>query len=462
MKTFALAALGGILAAAGGCAHSAPAEDTGEAVELEASFLLPPRDGASPSHSPSVVFTADGKRMLTATSDNEIAVFDVATRRLLRRIRFPEEGTDGVALDASGRFAAWALKTGGLAVVEIASGKVVARDGTLAARWVAASPDGRRLAVSRGRELEIRALPSLALERSLGSHEAEVTNLTWSSDGARLASTAEDGRLLLHDATSGRTVLAVKKDAPLYAVAFHPRGGAVAYGGRDQKVYQYTFAPAGEEIVSQNQPYWITCLGYSPDGERLAAGDESCDIWLYRVKTQELTFHSKHHVECWLSAVAWAPDNETFLFGCRPNAHAGRPTLYEPLVWTEAQKCREVRSSREALLQALDDELARVQDAGARQALEAYRASLTGAPAGAAAAPAAGLALASPSAASGGALTGATFSLAEPGPKAPEIPPAERLPEGLRKFAREHEAALENETRRLKSNYRINQWKVRK
>ncbi len=194
-------------------------------VDLDASFDL--QDEAT-SHAPSVVFTPDG-RMLTATSAGEIVEFETATRKLLRRIRLPEEGTDAVTIEASGRYAAWALKSGGVALMDIRTERVVARDGSLEARWLAASPDRRALAVAHGSTLRVLEIESLQPVRTLKGHAAEITGVTWSADGKRLASVAKDGRLLIHAREA--VELEVKKAAPLYAVAFHPSGRRVAYGG---------------------------------------------------------------------------------------------------------------------------------------------------------------------------------------------------------------------------------------
>ncbi len=435
----------------------APSAAAGTQVDLEQSFMIPQKEGGGLSHTPAVVFTADGKRMVTATSEREVVIFEVGTRKLLRRIAFPEEVTDAVSIDGSGRYAVWAMKKGGIAVMEIDSEKIVARDEKLAVKWVAVSPDGRRVALSRDKEIEIRDLPGLKLRETLGGHEADVTNLAWSADGKLLGSTATDGRLLVHDGR--KKVYEAKKGQPLHAVAFHPKGGFVAYGGNDQKVYQYGFSTEREEVISQNQPYWITCLGYSPDGGMIAVGDESCDIWLYRLKDKHLTFHNKHHVECWLSAVAWAPDNETFLFGCRPNSHAGKPAVYALNTQVEAARSESARRSREALLKAVDGHLAKVKDDGERKSLEAYRKSLAdeeklqGAQS---------LAFA-PSDLS--QLSAVLYSLQDfGGPKVELGGPgaAVKLPPELEKMAKEHQETLQKEMKQLSSQYCVNQWKVKK
>ena len=376
--TFLFAALWACSTPSSAPSQSAPAAiaPISTDVELKASFQIPQAERKGISHTPAVVFTKDGTRLLTATSSNEIAVFEVPSRKLLQRIRFPEVGSEGVAIDRSGRLAVWALKDGGVAVMDLKTEEIIARDPALRVTRVAVSPEGTHVALSEKESIQIRDVRSLQAIEALHGHKSTITNLAWSPDGQRLASTAEDGKLLVHDLKSKKIILELKKDTPLYAVDFHPRGKAVAYGGKDNTVYEYKFGPRCEEVIAKGQPYWITCLGYSPDGERLAVGDESCDIWLFKLGTKELTFHNKHHMECWLSSVAWEGDGNTFLFGCRPNSQAGKPSLHLPLVRAEAAQSAVVREKRVALLKALEAEIEKTEDEKQKKGLEAYRQAL--------------------------------------------------------------------------------------
>ncbi|MCU0723625.1 MAG: WD40 repeat domain-containing protein, partial [Planctomycetes bacterium] len=135
-----------------------------------------------------------------------------------------------------------------------------------------------------------------------------------------------------------------RRDQPLYAAAFRPGADFLAYGGRDRKIRYRDLRSGSELVLPGRQPYEITALGFSPDGTHLAVGDESCDIWVYQVDPPKLLFHSKHHHECWLNSVSWTLDGERFLFGCRPNAHAGKPALFEPNVILEARQAEAARN----------------------------------------------------------------------------------------------------------------------
>jgi len=377
-----LAILFGTVLAAAQPACAAP--KPGAQVDLDDSFQIPKAKGKDSkghhlSHTPALVLTADGKRMVTATADKEIIVFDAKTRKLLKRHRLSEKATDAVSVDANGRLAAWVLKGGGIVVVNVETGKTIARDDKAGAKWIALSADGKRLAISRGKVVETRLVKGqkLSVERTHDARKGQITNLAWSHDGALLASTAGDGTFHVVRAASGKPVFQAKKGGALYALDFHPTKQLAVFGGHDKKVYQVDLKTKKEKVISGSQPYWITCLGYSPNGKMVAVGDESCDVWLYDLKKPgKSVFHSKHHVECWLTQVAWSSDNETFLFGCRPNSHTGKPALYTALNYTEAARSPAARKSRKVLLASVEAGLKSSKDKKVRTALEALRKSL--------------------------------------------------------------------------------------
>ena len=70
---------------------------------MDESFRIPQSEAGAISHTPSVVYTPDGKKMVTATSNGEIIVFETSTQKILRRIEFPGELSDAVSIDARAR-----------------------------------------------------------------------------------------------------------------------------------------------------------------------------------------------------------------------------------------------------------------------------------------------------------------------------------------------------------------------
>lgn len=305
------------------------------AVVLERSFAVTREgDGPLPSHVPAVVFTPDGERLWVGSATGEVIEFDAATRAVRRRARFSEAAIAAVSIDRQGRVLCWL--GGGALEARLLEAPVDDGAATLGrvedvgdARALALSPAGDVAALGRADGvIEVRRLPDLDVVATLRPHGGAVTGLAFSPDGARLASTGEDGRLVVSSASDLAELHTETVGEPLYAACWTPDGGALLYGGHARVVDRLDTRSWTRERLLEGQPYFVTTLGVSPDGSRLAIGDESCDVWIYDLASRARVFHSKHHVECWLSAVAWAPDSETFLFGCRPNTLAATPALY--------------------------------------------------------------------------------------------------------------------------------------
>ena len=348
------------------------------AVHLEKSFGIPyGKEAKQDLHTPAALFTADGQHMVTVTSQGEVFKFGSESRDVLRRFKMPTGPAHTISVDSRGQILVAAVNAG-LVVFDLTRNRQLTLDRTLKANQIAVAPDSKSVAISRDSTLELRSLPQLKLVFTIRGHQSEIACLAWNSDGRFLGSTATDGRLLVYDVHARKVRYATKKAEPLYALAFEPRNQSIVYGGEDLRVYQYDFETEKESVISNEQPYWITCLGYSPDGKTIAVGDESCDIWLFDEETQELIFHNKHHEECWLSSVSWAADGETFIFACRPNSLANVPAVYAPLAIAEAMQAKDVGQQRIALLQKIDAHLKEVQDDEQRKLLESSRDLLVG------------------------------------------------------------------------------------
>ncbi len=308
-------------------------------VELAPSFRLPQEAGREVSHMPGVVFTKDGARLIAGTSQGEVIAWETARGEIAQRVKFADSPVLALAMDPEGTVLVALLESGALEVVDPKTGKVVAAEEKVeAARTLVIAPDGKHIAIARKTAIEVRSVPSLTVVGAVAAaHATEVTNLAASPDGKLLASVGRDGKLRLWSLPGlAPGEKKSEKASPLHAVAFSPDGAKVAFGGEANIVHEMDVATGHERTIAEGQPYWITAVGYSRDGKTLAIGDESCDIWLYDVEARKRLFHGKHHVECWLSSVAWAPDQETFLFGCRPNSHAGKPAIYTANVHAEA------------------------------------------------------------------------------------------------------------------------------
>lgn len=140
--------------------------------------------------------------------------------------------------------------------------------GPLGARFVAAADVDVWLWPLHGKS-------TTTARRVLTGPEAQVRELRFSPDGARLAAVDADGMVTLWDTSSGRQLARWKAhDDNAPRLAFHPRLPLVATGSGDGVIRLWSLAAVDAPVQVaelRDQAGMVQGLAFSPDGERLLA-----------------------------------------------------------------------------------------------------------------------------------------------------------------------------------------------
>jgi RNA polymerase sigma factor (sigma-70 family) len=130
-------------------------------------------------------------------------------------------------------------------------------------------------------------LPAGAIAR-LGSlrfrHGQHIESIAFSPDGQTIASAGADGRVVLHDRSTGKKVRSFQGDGPgASAVAFAPDGKTLAAGSPQVNVWQLATGKRVRQF--QAGQGGITYLAYSLDGRTLVGGSHDHLVYAWDVRT---------------------------------------------------------------------------------------------------------------------------------------------------------------------------------
>ena len=214
---------------------------------------------------------------LSAVSDSGLTL--KGHTNLVNRVVFSPDGKRMVSASLDGTVKVWDPKTGDK-ILDLAGHKAPVRT-------AAYSPDGKWLA-SGGEDNVVRIWDAVSgKERGvLRGHSGWVTGVAFGPDGKRLASCAEDRTVRLWNLTAdgrsaGEPLVLKGHTAGVLCVAFGPEGRRVASGGWDRTVRLWD-ADSGKALHKlEGHNHWVSAVAFDPFGKRLASAgwDKTVRVW---------------------------------------------------------------------------------------------------------------------------------------------------------------------------------------
>jgi WD40 repeat protein len=280
-----------------------------------------------------VLFTPDGKELISVGDDKVIRIWNTATGDPVRTIR--GEVGDGplgklyaCALSPDGKM----LAVGGflrdpdsmtfyIRLIDPATGDVIRLlPGLLKpALALAFSPDGKLLASGDGSGTVRISNVQTGESYSLKGHTKDVYGVAFSATGQQVASASLDGTVRIWDLGSRKgRALDGKVPEGYRCVAWSPDGRWIAAGGFDKTLHVWNGATGAPSAALAEDKY-INCVAFNSSSRVLAAGfgaddQELCDVRLWSVgsggidKTPIGEF--THHTAT-VQSVAFSPDSGT-------------------------------------------------------------------------------------------------------------------------------------------------------
>ncbi|MBI5760743.1 MAG: SUMF1/EgtB/PvdO family nonheme iron enzyme [Planctomycetales bacterium] len=255
----------------------------------------------------SVAFSADGKRLASASYDQTVKVWDAMTGQETLTLNGHTKRVESVAFSSDGTRLASASFDGTVKVWDATSGRetLTLNADDISVESVAFSPDGTRLASSAYGDHAVKVWDATSGKNTFTLRHAEpVTSVAFSPDGTRLASASRDKTVRVWDATSGKWLRTLKGHSDyVVSVAFSPDGTRLASAGYDQTAKLWD-AMSGREILTlKGHTGMVLCVTFSPDGKRLASagGAGTIKVWDSTSGQETLTLKG-------VKSVAFSPD----------------------------------------------------------------------------------------------------------------------------------------------------------
>jgi WD40 repeat protein len=267
----------------------------------------------------------DGKTIASGGLDRLVFLWDASTGMEVKRLEGFSGGVTGVyfaaddktlaSADVDGTVRLWDLGTG----ANIRLPQYVNKPG-----YIQLSMSRETLAIGcvekRGKEdvwnLRILNLRTKHVEHPVNARGNVVESMSISPDGRAVATVTSDERLHLRDTVTGNETRQWLLSEKAVAVAFSPDSELLATGGLDHlKVWNKEKGQAIQSFLIDDRVV-ISCVAFSPDGKCLASGNQNNVIHLWEVATGRLLREfGEYDRDEEITSVLFMPDGSKLVSG---------------------------------------------------------------------------------------------------------------------------------------------------
>jgi len=279
-----------------------------------------------------VSFSPDGRRIVSASSDNMVKIWDAGTGEELLTLRGHKYDFGSVSFSPDGRRIAsaswrdtvkiWDAATGEeLLTLQRGSASRIRVRATLCDSTLCFSADGCRIAAASFSD-KVAKIWDAATGKELltlkGHFRYGAGSVSFSADGRRIAS-ANYRTVKIWNATTGEEMLELKGHVDFVnTVSFAPYGDQIASASSDNTVKTWD-AGTGEELLAlRGHTDAVLTVSFSSDGHRIvsAGSDRMVKVWDAAMGEEMLTL--KGHTDA-VGSVSFSPDGRRIASASRDN-----------------------------------------------------------------------------------------------------------------------------------------------
>ncbi len=257
-----------------------------------------------------MAFAPNGLTLATASSDETVRLWDVATEQQQAILQGHTNRVNSVAFAPNGQTLATASEDETVRLWDVATRQqqAVLQGHTNPVNSVAFAPNGQTLATASDDEtVRLWDVATRQQQAVLQGHTNPVNSVAFAPNGQTLATASDDETVLLWDVSGGLTgivrhfrrtdddrtarsqeVATRQQQAVLQghtnrvnSVAFAPNGQTLATASDDETVRLWDVATGQQQAVLQGHTSWVLSVAFSPDGQTLATASWDGTILLW-------------------------------------------------------------------------------------------------------------------------------------------------------------------------------------
>jgi WD40 repeat protein len=255
--------------------------------------------------------TPDGRRVVSASADGTLKVWDLNTGRTLAALVGHALGVNACAVTTDGRRVVSASMDGTLKLWDLDSGCVLA---TLEDRagWVttcAVSPDGRYvISASDDSALTVRDLETGRVLATLRGHTGVVRGCVLTTDGRRVVSASDDGTLKVWNLETGIALASLNGHTrPVRACAVTSDGRRVVSASEDGTLKVWDLERGCATATLEGHALGVTACATTADGRRVISGSEDRTLRIWDLESGRALATLEGHTG-WVMACAVTAD----------------------------------------------------------------------------------------------------------------------------------------------------------
>lgn len=271
-----------------------------------------------------IATTPDGKRVVSASIDNTLKIWQLETGRCVDTLRAHSRQANDVAITPDGKIALSTSSDRTLRIWDLESCQTV---GTLKGHadsvWgVAVTPDGKTVVSgSWDRTLRVWDLESHKCLRRLRGHGGSIAEhgVAISPDGRRIVSGSCDKTVKVWDLDTAECLLTLQGHSDsVWGVAVTPDGKKIVSASSDKTLRVWNIESGQSLATFEGHTDTVMAVAVTPDGRRLVSGSDDNSLKVWEIESGRCLATLEGHTDR-VSAVAVTPDGKKVVSGSNDN-----------------------------------------------------------------------------------------------------------------------------------------------